>query len=121
MKCITHTDGDRRVVMRERLGRDNMSKTFVHGSLARPLTSAHGVEDIKDLPNEIWGQVVEVGAYVQQIVSLEGDWGDITLPASESDEDRHAFFCALLDAPERYIQTLQAALKEVNASPLNPP
>lgn len=119
---ITYTskDGKRSVVVRERIGRDGSETPFLHMSLARPLADAAGIAEVKDLPQATWAQIIEVGTYVQQVIALEGEWDNICLPASESNTDRHAFFCALLDAPERYILTLQEALKEVNTSALNP-
>jgi hypothetical protein len=123
MKHLTYTSKDklRSVVVRERIGRDASETPYIHMSLARPVAESMGVADIKDLPPEKWSQFIETATYIQQVIALEGEWGDIRLPASDSDEDRHVFYCNLLDEAERYILTLQEAIKEVNASPLNPP
>lgn len=121
MRTITYTSKDktRSVVMRERTGRDAVTLRFLHAALAEPLQALYGVDKIVDLPNDAWAQIAEVAPFIQQIVSLDGEWGEIVLPRSESGEDRYAFLCSLLDAPESYIATLQEALKEVNASALD--
>lgn len=122
MRHLTYTsvDGRRSVTVRGRIGRDGSETPFLHMSLARPLASSMSLEP-KDLDSSIWAQIIEVTNYVQRVIALDGEWGDIRLPASDSDADRHAFFCGLLDADEECILTLQEALKAVDASPLNPP
>ena len=123
MRTLTYTSKDkqRSLTVRERTGRDSFTQRYINASLANPMAALAGVEKINDISHEVWAQIIEVGTYIQQIISLEGEWGNITLPVSESDADRHAFFCVLMDSPERYIETIQGALQEVNTSPLNPP
>lgn len=123
MRTLTHTSKDtlRSVTVRERTGRDAVNAVYIHRSLARPFVMMTGVDDIGNLPSEIWAQVIEGAEIIQQVIHLEGEWGDIVLPSDETDEARHTFLCLLLDSPERHILTLQEALKEVNTSPVNPP